>query len=118
MMHNSGAAPKISPPDNKVETRWLCGLGFLAFFLTLISLVAIGVQWRQGQELELVAQWQQESNTAEITQLERELWQFDSAMTRTDSAPLDLTTEQGLRFNALDKRVTLLCDNKNLARLH
>ena len=56
MMHNSGAAPKISPPDNKVETRWLWGLGFLAFFLTLISLVAIGVQWRQGQELELVAQ--------------------------------------------------------------
>ncbi len=118
MMHNSGAAPKISPPDNKVETRWLWGLGFLAFFLTLISLVAIGVQWRQGQELELVAQWQQESNTAEITQLERELWQFDSAMTRTDSAPLDLTTEQGLRFNALAKRVTLLFDNKKLARLH
>jgi len=118
MMHDSGDAPETSPPENKVEIRLLWGLALLAFFLTLIALVAIGVQWRQGHELELVAKWQKESNTAEITQLERELWHFDSAMTRTDSAPLDLTTEQGLRFNALAKRVNLLFDNKKLARLH
>ena len=117
-MHDSGDAPETSPPENKVEIRLLWGLALLAFFLTLIALVAIGVQWRQGHELELVAKWQKESNTAEITQLERELWHFDSAMTRTDSAPLDLTTEQGLRFNALAKRVNLLFDNKKLARLH
>jgi signal transduction histidine kinase/ActR/RegA family two-component response regulator len=118
MMYDSGDAPETSAPENKVEIRLLWGLALLAFFLTLIALVAIGVQWRQGHELELVAKWQKESNTAEITQLERELWHFDSAMTRTDSAPLDLTTEQGLRFNALAKRVNLLFDNKKLARLH
>ena len=117
-MYDSGDAPETSAPENKVEIRLLWGLALLAFFLTLIALVAIGVQWRQGHELELVAKWQKESNTAEITQLERELWHFDSAMTRTDSAPLDLTTEQGLRFNALAKRVNLLFDNKKLARLH
>ena len=117
-MQDSGAAPKTSPPHNEATSRLLWVLAFLAFFLTLISLAAISVQGRQSQELEVVAQWQKESNNAQITQLERELWHFDSAMTRTDSAPLDLTTEQGLRFNALATRVTQVFDNKNLARLH
>jgi signal transduction histidine kinase/ActR/RegA family two-component response regulator len=111
MMQVSGAAPEASPQNNKAATCFLWGLTFLAFFLTLIMLVATVVQWRQCKELEVLAQLQKESNTAQITQLERKLWHFDSAMTRTDSAPPDLTTEQGFRFNALAKHVNLLFSN-------
>ncbi len=118
-METSDDETETAPLKNKAATIFLRVWIFLALSLILAMLVAIGVQWRQCKELEVLAQLQKESNTAQITQLERELWHFDSAMTRTDSAPPDLTTEQGLRFNALAKRVNLLfSNNKKLVLLN
>jgi signal transduction histidine kinase len=98
-------------------------LALLAVLVISALLVATTVQWRQAQSLETAARLQEDSLTAITTNLERELWRFDAAMTRADLAQPDLTqadlaTERSLRFDILVSRVNLLLNSPGVARVH
>jgi signal transduction histidine kinase len=73
--------------------------------------------------LETAARLQEDSLTAITTNLERELWRFDAAMTRADLAQPDVTQEdlakeRSLRFDILVSRVNLLLNSPGVARVH
>jgi signal transduction histidine kinase/ActR/RegA family two-component response regulator len=85
--------------------------------------VATSVQWRQAQALEAAARLQEDSFTAITTNLERELWRFDAAMTRAHLAQPgttlpDFAGERSLRFDILVSRVDLLLNSHSLERVH
>jgi hypothetical protein len=85
--------------------------------------VATTVQWRQAQALEAAARLQDDSFTAITTNLERELWRFDAAMTRAGLArpgmtPTDFATERSLRFDILVSRIDLLLNSASRERVH
>jgi signal transduction histidine kinase/CheY-like chemotaxis protein len=122
-MQTHGASPEVEGPQNLAPSRFFWGLALLAVLVISALLVATTVQWRQAQSLEAAARLQEDSLTAITTNLERELWRFDAAMTRADLAQPDLTqadlaTERSLRFDILVSRVHLLLNSPGVARVH
>jgi signal transduction histidine kinase len=122
-MQTHGASPEVEGPQNLAPSRFFWGLALLAVLVISALLVATTVQWRQAQSLETAARLQEDSLTAITTNLERELWRFDAAMTRADLAQPDLTqadlaTERSLRFDILVSRVNLLLNSPGVARVH
>jgi signal transduction histidine kinase len=122
-MQTLEAPPKAEGPQNLAPSRFFWGLALLAGLVITALVVATTVQWRQAQSLETAARLQEDSLTAITTNLERELWRFDAAMTRADLAQPDLTqadlaTERSLRFDILVSRVNLLLNSPGVARVH
>jgi signal transduction histidine kinase/CheY-like chemotaxis protein len=122
-MQTLEAPPKAEGPQNLAPSRFFWGLALLAVLVITALVVATTVQWRQAQSLETAARLQEDSLTAITTNLERELWRFDAAMTRADLAQPDLTqadlaTERSLRFDILVSRVNLLLNSPGVARVH
>jgi signal transduction histidine kinase/CheY-like chemotaxis protein len=122
-MQTLEALPKAEGPQNLAPSRFFWGLALLAVLVITALVVATTVQWRQAQSLEAAARLQEDSLTAITTNLERELWRFDAAMTRADLAQPDLTqadlaTERSLRFDILVSRVNLLLNSPGVARVH
>ena len=122
-MQTLEAPPKAEGPQNLAPSRFFWGLALLAGLVITALVVATTVQWRQAQSLETAARLQEDSLTAITTNLERELWRFDAAMTRADLAQPDLTqadlaTERSLRFDILVSRVHLLLNSPGVARVH
>ncbi len=104
-------------------SRFFWGLALVAVLVISALVVATTVQWRQAQALEAAARLQEDSLTAMTTNLERELWRFDAAMTRADMAQpsmtqSDLARERSLRFDILVSRVDLLLNSPSVARVH
>jgi signal transduction histidine kinase/CheY-like chemotaxis protein len=98
-------------------------LALLAVLVITALVVATTVQWRQAQSLEAAARLQEDSLTAITTNLERELWRFDAAVTRANLAQPDVTQpdlakERSLRFDILVSRVNLLLNSPGVARVH
>ena len=122
-MQTLEAPPKAEGPQNLAPSRFFWGLALLAVLVITALVVATTVQWRQAQSLEAAARLQEDSLTAITTNLERELWRFDAAMTRADLAQPDVTqadlaTERSLRFDILVSRVNLLLNSPGVARVH
>lgn len=115
------------PPsqDNSEETvgtqpvplRFFWGLAWVVVLVIAALVVATTVQWRQAQALEKAAQLQEDSMTAMITHLEREIWRFDSVMTRSVSQGADLDAERLMRFDILLSRANLLLNSPSLSRV-
>jgi signal transduction histidine kinase/ActR/RegA family two-component response regulator len=117
------ATPEAEGPQDLAPSRFFWGLALLAVLVISALVVATTVQWRQAQALEAAARLQEDSLTAMTTNLERELWRFDAAMTREDLAQPDMTqpdlaTERSLRFDILVSRVDLLLNSPSVARVH
>ena len=117
------APPAPEGAQNLAPSRFFWGLALLAVLVITALVVATTVQWRQAQSLEAAARLQEDSLTAITTNLERELWRFDAAMTRADLAQPDVTqadlaTERSLRFDILVSRVNLLLNSPGVARVH
>jgi signal transduction histidine kinase/ActR/RegA family two-component response regulator len=115
--------PEAEGPQHLAPSRFFWGLALVAVLVITALLVATTVQWRQAQALEAAARLQEDSPTAMTTNLERELWRFDAAMTRADLAQpdttqSDLAVERSLRFDILVSRVNLLLNSPSLARVH
>jgi signal transduction histidine kinase/CheY-like chemotaxis protein len=122
-MQTREAQQDAEGPQNLTPSRFFWGLALLAVLVITALVVATTVQWRQAQSLETAARLQEDSLTAITTNLERELWRFDAAMTRADLAQPDLTqadlaTERSLRFDILVSRVNLLLNSPGVARVH
>ncbi len=122
-MQSSDATPEAEGPPDLAPSRFFWGLALLAVLVISALVVATTVQWRQAQALEAAARLQEDSLTAITTNLERELWRFDAAMTREDLAQPDMTqpdlaTERSLRFDILVSRVDLLLNSPSVARVH
>ncbi len=122
-MQTRQAAPEAERPQNLAPSRFFWGLALLAVLVITALVVATTVQWRQAQSLAAAARLQEDSLTAITTNLERELWRFDAAMTRTDLSQPDVTqedlaTERSLRFDILISRVNLLLNSPGVARVH
>ena len=101
-MQTREAAPEPEGPQHLAPSRFFWGLALVAVLVITALVVATTVQWRQAQALEAAARLQEDSLTAMTTNLERELWRFDAAMTRADiGAPdtteSDLAVERSLR---------------------
>jgi signal transduction histidine kinase len=122
-MQTREAQQDAEGPQNLTPSRFFWGLALLAVLVITALVVATTVQWRQAQSLETAARLQEDSLTAITTNLERELWRFDAAMTRADLAQPDVTqadlaTERSLRFDILVSRVNLLLNSPGVARVH
>jgi two-component system, sensor histidine kinase len=116
------ARPDSKGSQNLTPSRFFWGLALVAVMVISALVVATTVQWRQAQALEAAARLQEDSLTAMTTNLERELWRFDAAMTRSDGdstemSPTDLAKERSLRFDILVSRVDLLLNSPSVARL-
>lgn len=112
------ALPAADSPSQKYGSRFFWGLTLVACMVISALLVTTSVQWRQAQALQEAARLQEDSPTAMITHLERELWRFDAAMNRTNLAPAEWAAERALRFDILVSRVDLLLNSPSLTRVH
>ena len=122
-MQRRDTTPEPPRPKGLAPSRFFWGLAFVAVLVISALLVATTVQWRQAQALEVAARLQDDSFTAITTNLERELWRFDAAMTRADLArtgmtPPEFAAERSLRFDILLSRVDLLLNSPSLERVH
>ena len=122
-MQTRDTTPETPGLKGLAPSRFFWGLAFVAVLVISALLVATSVQWRQAQALEAAARLQDDSFTAITTNLERELWRFDAAMTRADLArpgmtPPDFAAERSLRFDILVSRVDLLLNSPSLERVH
>ena len=122
-MQTRDTTPETPGLKGLAPSRFFWGLAFVAVLVISALLVATSVQWRQAQALEAAARLQDDSFTAITTNLERELWRFDAAMTRVDLArpgmtPPDFAAERSLRFDILVSRVDLLLNSPSLERVH
>jgi signal transduction histidine kinase len=122
-MQTRDTTPETPRPKGLAPSRFFWGLAFVAVVVISALVVATTVQWRQAQALEVAARLQDDSFTAITTNLERELWRFDAAMTRADLArpgmtPPDFAAERSLRFDILLSRVDLLLNSPSLERVH
>jgi signal transduction histidine kinase len=122
-MQTRDTTPATPRPKGLAPSRFFWGLAFVAVVVISALVVATTVQWRQAQALEVAARLQDDSFTAITTNLERELWRFDAAMTRADLArpgmtPPDFAAERSLRFDILLSRVDLLLNSPSLERVH
>lgn len=122
-MQTREAAPEPEGPQHLAPSRFFWGLALVAVLVITALVVATTVQWRQAQALEAAARLQEDSLTAMTTNLERELWRFDAAMSRADigspdTTESDLAQERSLRFDILVSRVNLLLNSPSLARVH
>jgi signal transduction histidine kinase/CheY-like chemotaxis protein len=122
-MQTREAQQDAEGPQNLTPSRFFWGLALLAVLVITALVVATTVQWRQAQSLETAARLQEDSHTANTTNLERELWRFDAAMARADLdqpgvTQEDLATERSLRFDILVSRVHLLLNSPGVARVH
>lgn len=100
-----------------VPSRFFWALVVVTSLVITALVVATTVQWRQAQALEAAARLKEDSMTALITNLEREMWRFDAAMLRSDVRDSSLNKERSLRFDILFSRVNLLVDNPSLSRI-
>jgi signal transduction histidine kinase/BarA-like signal transduction histidine kinase len=115
--------PEAEGPQHLAPSGFFWGLALVAVLVITALVVATTVQWRQAQALEAAARLQEDSLTAMTTNLERELWRFDAAMTRADLAQSDATksdlaVERSLRFDILMSRVDLLLNSPSVARVY
>lgn len=117
-MQEPDSAPGLESIRGIRPTRFFWGLAFVACLVISALVVATSVQWRQARALEAAARLQEDSLTAMTTHLERELWRFDAAMTRTEVSHADAAKERALRFDILVSRVNLLLNSPSLARVH
>ena len=122
-MQTRDTTPATPGLKGLAPSRFFWGLAFVAVLVISALVVATTVQWRQAQALEAAARLQDDSFTAITTNLERELWRFDAAMTRADLArpgmtPPDFAAERSLRFDILVSRVDLLLNSPSLERVH
>lgn len=122
-MQTLDAMPDSEGSQHLTPSRFFWGLALVAVLVISALVVATTVQWRQAQALEAAARLQEDSLTAITTNLERELWRFDAAMTRTDLAQVDMTQPElakarSLRFDILVSRVDLLLNSPSVARVH
>lgn len=122
-MQTLDATPDSEGSQHLTPSRFFWGLALVAILVISALVVATTVQWRQAQALEAAARLQEDSLTAITTNLERELWRFDAAMTRADFAQAgmtqpDLARERSLRFDILVSRVDLLLNSTSVARVH
>ena len=122
-MQTLDATPDSEGSQYLTPSRFFWGLALVAVLVISALVVATTVQWRQAQALEAAARLQEDSLTAITTNLERELWRFDAAMTRADLAQADTTQpdlarERSLRFDILVSRVDLLLNSPSVARVH
>ena len=116
------APPQDEELQNLSPSRFFWGLTWLAVLVIAALVVATTVQWRQAQALEAAARLQEDSLTAMTTNLEREVWRFDAAMTRAELArpgmtPPDFAADRSLRFDILVSRVHLLLNSPSLERV-
>ncbi len=112
-------APIQTPPEPwRPASRFFWGLAIWTALVISALMVATHVQWRQAQALQTAARLQEDSPTAMITNLERELWRFAAAMRPTDRATAEQDTQRALRFDILVSRVDLLLNSPSLTRLH
>ena len=121
-MQANDATPDSKGSQNLTPSRFFWGLAFVAVLVISALVVATTVQWRQAQALEAAARLQEDSLTAMTTNLERELWRFDAAMTRVDLvqpdlSQSDLASARSMRFDILVSRVDLLINSPSVARL-
>lgn len=122
-MQTREGTPEAEGPQHLAPSRFFWGLALVAVLVITALVVATTVQWRQAQALEAAARLQEDSLTAMTTNLERELWRFDAAMSRADigspdTTESDLAQERSLRFDILVSRVNLLLNSPSLARVH
>lgn len=122
-MQTTKATPETEGPQDLAPSRFFWGLALVAVLVISALVVATTVQWRQAQALEAAARLKEDSLTAMTTHLERELWRFDAAMSRANSAQpdrtaSDLAVERSLRFDILVSRVDLLFNSPSVARVH
>lgn len=122
-MQTRDVTPDSEGPQHLKPSRFFWGLALVAVLVISALVVATTVQWRQAQALEAAARLQEDSLTAITTNLERELWRFDAAMTRTDLTQDEMTQsdwarERSLRFDILVSRVDLLLNSPSVARVH
>ncbi|WP_396436148.1 ATP-binding protein [Limnohabitans sp.] len=122
-MQTLDATPDSEGSQHLTPSRFIWGLALVAVLVISALVVATTVQWRQAQALEAAARLQEDSLTAITTNLERELWRFDAAMTRVDLGQADmkqpdLARERSLRFDILVSRIDLLLNSPIVARLH
>lgn len=122
-MQTLDVTPDSEGPQHLKPSRFFWGLALVAVLVISALVVATTVQWRQAQALEAAARLQEDSLTAITTNLERELWRFDAAMTRTDLTQDEMTQsdwarERSLRFDILVSRVDLLLNSPSVARVH
>ncbi len=122
-MQAHDATPDSEGLQHLRPSRFFWGLACVAVLVISALVVATTVQWRQAQALEAAARLQEDSLTAMTTNLERELWRFDAAMTRADldqpdMTPTDLAKERSLRFDILVSRIDLLLNSTSVARLY
>ncbi|WP_299512578.1 hypothetical protein, partial [uncultured Limnohabitans sp.] len=100
-MHPSAAVSEVENPSNLAPSRFFWGLAWVAAGVIAALVVATTVQWRQAQALEAAARLQEDSMSAIITNLEREMWRFDAAMVRLDAPPETMSMERSMRFDIL-----------------
>lgn len=122
-MQTRDTTPETPGLKGLAPSRFFWGLAFVAVLVISALVVATTVQWRQAQALEAAARLQDDSFTAITTNLERELWRFDAAMTRAGLArpgmtPTDFATERSLRFDILVSRIDLLLNSASRERVH
>ncbi len=122
-MQTHDAASESEGPQDLALSRFFWGLALVAVLVMSALVVATTVQWRQAKALEAAARLQEDSLTAITTNLERELWRFDGAMSRADPGQLnmtqsDLATQRSLRFDILISRVHLLLNSPSVARVY
>jgi signal transduction histidine kinase len=114
-MQTTDMTPETERWHDPGPSRFFWGLILVAMVVMSALVVATTVQWRQAQALEAAALLQQDSPTAITTHLERELWRFDAAMTRTDGTPPEWAAERAERFAMLVSRVDLMRNSPSLA---
>ena len=122
-METLDATPDSEGSQHLTPSRFIWGLALVAVLVISALVVATTVQWRQAQALEAAARLQEDSLTAITTNLERELWRFDAAMTRVDLGQADMTQpdlakERSWRIDILVSRVDLLLNSPSVARVH
>lgn len=113
VVHNETTTEPSQP-----AARFFWGLTLWTALVITALLVATHVQWRQAQALQMAARLQEDSPTALITNLERELWRFAAAMRPTDLTSAEQSRERALRFDILVSRVDLMVNSPSLSRLH
>ena len=116
-MHPTAAVSEAENPSNLAPSRFFWGLAWVAAGVIAALVVATTVQWRQAQALEAAARLQEDSMSAIITNLEREMWRFDAAMVRLDAPPETMSMERSMRFDILFSRVNLLLNSPSLSRV-
>jgi signal transduction histidine kinase len=122
-MQTRDTMPETPGLKGLAPSRFFWGLAFVMVLVISALVVATTVQWRQAQALEAAARLHDDSFTAITTNLERELWRFDAAMTRADLARPGMTlpdfaAERSLRFDILVSRIDLLLNSSSRERVH